>query len=347
MEPAAQVKLEPGAREAAYAALRAAPFAAAELDTAVTRWCAPRVKEHEHQGRRGSRFSTSDGPLRLDDLVARGRLSAEAAAGLEELRAQVGKKFGAETPAAAELLFRLRVLDRWQAFDSAGAEPAALGGRPAAADADGLELADGVDLSAEQEEELVGEGGLESVQVRRVGEPLAKRIKAEPEMNYIALPADLERGSGRRAAAAPSTRRPRRPLLPAQLDSTRQAFLDATRVALGRAGNNCRLPPTASALKVAFRIFIKAFGFGTNYDRLALFIEACESALFELPLTPRCFRIAGATVVKRIGQISRSLAHVPQALRKTAPTAMCPGIFDVRVVFCRSTWSFPEPARPR
>jgi hypothetical protein len=38
-------------------------------------------------------------------------------------------------------------------------------------------MADGVDLSAKQEEELVGEGGLQSVQVRRASEPPAKRIK--------------------------------------------------------------------------------------------------------------------------------------------------------------------------
>ena len=191
MEPGVQVKLEAGEFRDAYAALRAAPFAAAELRAAVARWCAPRVKEHEHQGRHGPRFSTSLGTLRLDDLAARGRLSAEAAAGLEELCAQAGEKFDAETPAAAELLFRLRVLDRWQAFDPGGAEPAALGGRPAAAAADVLEMADGVDLSAEQEEELVGEGGLESVQVRSVGEPLAKRIKAEPDAAGPELPTAL------------------------------------------------------------------------------------------------------------------------------------------------------------
>jgi hypothetical protein len=102
MEPAVQVKLEPGAaREAAYEPLRAAPFAAAELRAAAPRWCAPREKEHEHQGRRGPRFSTSDGPLRLDDLVARGRLCAEAAAGLEELSAQKVRRRNARRGRAA------------------------------------------------------------------------------------------------------------------------------------------------------------------------------------------------------------------------------------------------------
>jgi hypothetical protein len=89
------------------------------------------------------------------------------------------------------------------------------------------------------------------------------------------------------------------------------------------------------------------FGVGTNYNRLALFFKACEREHFELPPTPPRFRVTGSTVVRRIGQISRPLACVPKALRKIAPAALCPGTFDVRVVFCARTWSFPEPARPQ